>query len=100
MSGADGEAEARPDIELRGGPSCTRAHARTHTSTRTYTSHNATHCAASCSSSPLSAFIFVPGGTEWIRVSGASARIAFPAMPRDRYRRCPKVTVDLCASRL
>lgn len=91
MSGTDREAEVRPDIELRGGPSGTRTHARRLARTRRSAAHTVP---TSCPSSFLSAFIFVPRDTEQIRVSGAHARIAFPAIPRDRYRRCPKVIVD------
>jgi len=56
MSGADREAEARPDIECR---AVVHVHARMYVVSYVHIAHCATHCAASYSSFSLFAFIRV-----------------------------------------
>lgn len=93
-SGVDRE-EARPDIEFRS------------KSLNIYT-HTHTLCTHASDLVPFVLFAgfysrpsFLFRGTKRkIRVSRSSAWIVFPAISRDRYRRCSKVTVvDLCARR-
>lgn len=62
-----------------------------HAHTRAYTRHVHRPTHARLSPYSLSAFILIPRDTEWIRVSEASARIAFPAITRDPYRGCSKL---------